>query len=235
MVLNRSPTDEEVDAEVEKEQARVASEKRKGHVDFGREIEEIRSRVGDIESSLSSLQETVTASTKRVEDMLKQALQKFLPKEANTMHENMEPLSSTPVLAPSGPSNSSSTPVLPPLGPTGNSSTPILPASGTTSHSEDVWQELERELLLPSAQAVDPKSSAAGDINIDVVITSDVAKENEPVIVDVTDNVGTRGEEEIQCAQEVPHTEEESGDKAIPATIESLPVRQFWHEWFYGL
>lgn len=77
MLLNRSPTDEEVDAEVAKEQKRLSEEKRKGPADYGRAIEEVRSRVGDLEGSFSSLREHVTASTKRVEDMLKEALEKW--------------------------------------------------------------------------------------------------------------------------------------------------------------
>ena len=111
MLLNRSPTDEEVDAEVAKEQKRLSEEKRKGPADYGRAIEEVRSRVGDLEGSFSSLREHVTASTKRVEDMLKEALEKWGPKEGTALHENMEPSSSTKVVG----------------------------TSGLTSHSQEVW------------------------------------------------------------------------------------------------
>ena len=181
MVLNRPPTDEEVDAEVEKERKRLEEEKRKGPADYGRAIEEVRSHVGDLESSFSSLREHVTASTKRVEDMLKEALEKWGPKEGNAVHGNIEPSSSTKVVA----------------------------TSGMTSHSQEVRQVVQKDFLMPMLQAVDPSievapSIAVGDINKDDVVTSDVAQDKEPVNVDIIDNAAMRSETPSQLVEELP-------------------------------
>lgn len=188
MQLNRSPTDEEVDAEVAKERSRLSEEKRKGPADYGRAIEEVRSRVGELEGSFSSLREHVTASTKRVEDMLKAALEKWGSKEGTALHENMEPSSSTQVVGTSGP----------------------------TSHSQEVRQVAQKDLIMPMVKAVDPSieaelTIAARDINNDEVVTRDVEKDKEVIKLDVTGNADTGVDADASPSEEVPEDVDRGG------------------------
>ena len=75
MLKNKAPYDAEVDAEVAKEYQRIQDEKRRVRPDPGIEIEAMRTRVTDLEGSVTSLRENVAASHKRMEDMMRLILQ----------------------------------------------------------------------------------------------------------------------------------------------------------------
>lgn len=53
MMKNRPPYDAEVDAEVAKEYERLQEEKRRARPDHGREIEAVRTRVSDLEGTVT--------------------------------------------------------------------------------------------------------------------------------------------------------------------------------------
>ena len=70
MLKGRAPYDAEVDTEVAKEYQRLQEEKHRVKPDHGREIDEVRTRVSELEGSITRLGENVTASHKRLEDMM---------------------------------------------------------------------------------------------------------------------------------------------------------------------
>jgi transcription termination factor NusB len=98
MLLGRAPFDPEVDAEVAREYQRQQEEKRKVRPDHAREIEDVRTRVADLESSLTRIEENATASNKRMEDMMRQILRGQRMKEAIVSEDVTEPASSTKVV-----------------------------------------------------------------------------------------------------------------------------------------
>jgi hypothetical protein len=70
MLKNRAPYDAEVDAEVAKEYQRIQDQKRRVRPDHGSEIEAIRTRVTDLEGTVTRVGENVAASHKRIEEMM---------------------------------------------------------------------------------------------------------------------------------------------------------------------
>lgn len=98
MVLGRAPFDAEIDAEVAKEYQRQQEDKRKVRPDYAREIEEVRSRITELESSLTCLGENVNASNKRMEDMMRQVLHNQGLKQTIVLEDVPEPSSSTKVV-----------------------------------------------------------------------------------------------------------------------------------------
>jgi hypothetical protein len=99
MLKGRPPYDAEVDAEVAKEYQRVQDEKRRVKPDHGREIDAVRTRVSELEGGLTRLGETMTASHKRLEDMMQLILQNQGKKHANIGEHITEPSSSAIVTA----------------------------------------------------------------------------------------------------------------------------------------
>ena len=94
MMKNRAPYDAEVDAEVANEYERLQEEKRRGRPDHGREIEAVRTRVSDLEGTVTRLGENVAASHKRMEDMLQKILQHQGAKQIIAGDHTVEPSSS---------------------------------------------------------------------------------------------------------------------------------------------
>jgi hypothetical protein len=74
MLKNRPPYNAEVDAEVAKEYQCQQEEKRRARPDHGREIKAVRTRVSDLEGSITRFGENVSASHKRLEDMMRMIL-----------------------------------------------------------------------------------------------------------------------------------------------------------------
>ena len=66
--------------------------------DHGREIEAVRTRVSDLEGSVTRLGENVAASHKRLEDMMQLILQNQGKKHANVGEDITEPSSSAKML-----------------------------------------------------------------------------------------------------------------------------------------
>lgn len=98
MMKNRPPYDAEVDAEVAKEYERLQEEKRRARPDHGREIEAVRTRVSDLEGTVTRLGENVAASHKRMEDMMRKILQNQGQKQVHAGEDTMEPSSSAQML-----------------------------------------------------------------------------------------------------------------------------------------
>lgn len=98
MLKNRPPYDAEVDAEVAKEYERLQEQKRKVRTDHGREIEAVRTRVMDLEGTVSRLGEDVAASHKRMEEMMQKILLNQSHKEGHAGEETTEPSSSLQML-----------------------------------------------------------------------------------------------------------------------------------------
>jgi hypothetical protein len=95
---NRPPYDAEVDAEVAKEYERLQAEKRRARPNHGREIEAVRTRVSDLEGTVTRLGENVAASHKRMEDMMRTIMQNQGLKQVHAGEETMEPSSSAQML-----------------------------------------------------------------------------------------------------------------------------------------
>ena len=98
MLKGRPPYDAEVDAEVAKEYQRVQDEKRRAKPDHGREIDAVRTRVSELEGSVTRLGENMSASHKRLEEMMQLILQNQGKKHANAGEDITEPSSSTKML-----------------------------------------------------------------------------------------------------------------------------------------
>lgn len=98
MLKNRAPYDAEVDAEVAKEYQRIQEEKRKARPDHGLELESVRTRVSDLEGSVTRLGVSVEASHKRLEDMMRIILQNQGQKHGNAGEDTTEPSSSAKML-----------------------------------------------------------------------------------------------------------------------------------------
>ena len=75
MLQNRPLYDAEVDAEVAKEYELLQEEKHKVRTDHGREIVAVRTRVMDLEGTVTCLGEDVAPSHKRMEEMMQKILQ----------------------------------------------------------------------------------------------------------------------------------------------------------------
>jgi hypothetical protein len=99
MLKNRAPYDAEVDAEVAKEYQRIQDEKRKVRPDHGAEIEAIRTRMTDVEGSVTRLGENVAALQKRMEDMMRMILQNQSQKHPSAIESLTEPSSSAQIPA----------------------------------------------------------------------------------------------------------------------------------------
>jgi hypothetical protein len=95
MLKNRAPYDAEVDAEVAKEYKRIQESKRRVRPDHGSDIEAIRTRVTDLESSVTRIGENVAALHKRMEDMMRMILQNQSHKHPPIIDSMTEPTSST--------------------------------------------------------------------------------------------------------------------------------------------
>ena len=98
MLKNWPPYDVEVDAEVAKEYQRQQEEKRKARPDHGREIKAVRTRVSDLEASVTRLGENVVASHKCLEDMMRMIFQNQGQKHSNAGEDMTEPSSSAKML-----------------------------------------------------------------------------------------------------------------------------------------
>ena len=98
MLKNRPPYDAEVDAEVAKEYQRQHEEKRKACPDHGREIEAVRTRMADLEGSITRLGENVVASQQRREEMMRMILRNQGQKQLNAGEDMIEPSSSAKML-----------------------------------------------------------------------------------------------------------------------------------------
>jgi hypothetical protein len=98
MLKNRAPYDAEVDAEVAKEYQRIQEEKRRARPDHGSEMESMRTRVTDLEGSVTRLGENVAASNKRMEDMMRMILQNQSQKHPTNIDSMTEPSSSAKML-----------------------------------------------------------------------------------------------------------------------------------------
>ena len=92
------PYDAEVDAEVAKEYQLIQEEKRKAQPDHGLELESVRTRVSDLEGSVTRLGVSVEASHKRLEDMMRIILQNQGQKHGNAGEDTTEPSSSAKML-----------------------------------------------------------------------------------------------------------------------------------------
>ena len=95
---NRPPYDAEVDVEVAKEYERLQEEKRRARPDQVREIEAVRTRVSDLEGTVTRLGENVAASNKRMEEMMRKILQNQGRKQVHAGEDTMEPSSSAQML-----------------------------------------------------------------------------------------------------------------------------------------
>jgi hypothetical protein len=98
MLKNKAPYDAEVDAEVAKEYQRIQDEKRRVRPNHGSEIEAMRTRVMELEGSVTRLGENVAASHKRTEDMMRMILQNQSQKHPTNIDSMTEPSSSTKML-----------------------------------------------------------------------------------------------------------------------------------------
>ena len=74
MLLNRPPFDAEVDKEVALEYARLQEDKHRGRLPQSREVEEMRTRVTDLENTVRGLGDKLTTSHKGLEAMLNEVL-----------------------------------------------------------------------------------------------------------------------------------------------------------------
>ena len=98
MLKNRAPYDAEVDAEVAKEFQRIQDEKRRVRPDHGLELEAMRTRVTDLEGSVTRLGENVAASHKRMEEMMRMILHNQSLKLQANIDSMTEPSSSAKML-----------------------------------------------------------------------------------------------------------------------------------------
>ena len=95
MLKNRAPYDAEVDSEVAKEYQRIQDEKRRARPDPHKELDSMRTRVSDLEGSVTRLDENMAASHKRMEDMMRMILQNQGQKHPIALDNITEPSSST--------------------------------------------------------------------------------------------------------------------------------------------
>ena len=98
MLKNRASYDAEVDAEVAKDYQRIQDEKRRVRPNHGSEIEAMRTRVTDLEGSVTRLGADLTASHKRMEDMMRTFFQNQGQKHPTAIDDMMEPSSSAQML-----------------------------------------------------------------------------------------------------------------------------------------
>ena len=112
MLKWRPPYDAEVDAKVAKEYQRVQDEKRRAKPDHGREIDVVRTCVSELEGSVTHLGESMSASHKRLEEMMQLILQNQGKKHANIGEDITEPSSSTKMLDTSALSSTTAEPTV---------------------------------------------------------------------------------------------------------------------------
>lgn len=190
MLKNRPPYDTEVDVEVAKEFQRIQEEKRTSRPDHGRDIEEVRTRITDLEGNVARLGENVSASHKRLEEMLRQLLQNRGTKETTAAEDVIEP----------------------------SSSTKVVETSGLTSTTTEAWTVVQKDFLLPMLHPV-PVGNVAqpvlntGDIDVAEGVNRNEGEEEDVAAVDVDDD-GAPECDEDNAVDDV-HVEEEEGDKPM--------------------
>lgn len=194
MVLGRAPFDPEIDAEVAKEYQRQQEDKRKVRPDYAREIEEVRSRITELESSLTCLGENVNASNKRMEDMMHQVLHNQGLKQTIVLEDVPEPSSSTKVVE-----------------------TSTL-TSTTTSAQTAVLQEFRMPMLKSTAPpTMTQNASAPLPPTVTEVVLNDVSTDVPVVHADVTDNTAVTTEEvdnshEVLAGNDLPKDHDKEDD-----------------------
>ena len=198
MLKNRAPYDAEVDAEVAKEYQRIQDEKRRVRPDHGSEIEAIRTRVTDLEGSVTRLGDNVAASHKRMEEMMRLILQNQGHKNPTSIGDTTEPSSSGKMLQ-----NAALTATEVPQLAQKQAPTSVLSAMGGT------------DLHLASVVHVptDVLEDVACDANTDVV---GVQMTSETIIASIIEDVLEEGKK----ATEPPAIEE-----LAEATNEEMPVQ----------
>ena len=98
MLLNRPLFDLEVDKEVALDYARLQEDKRRGRLPQSREVEEMRTRVTDLENSVWGLGDKLTTSHKGLEAILNKVLEGLGQPSFTAMEEVMKPSASTKVV-----------------------------------------------------------------------------------------------------------------------------------------
>ena len=98
MLLNRPPFYPEVDKEVALEYARLQEDKHRGRLPQSREVEEMHTRVTDLENSVRGLGDKLTTSHKGLEAMLNKVLEGLGQLSFTAMEEVMKPSASPEVI-----------------------------------------------------------------------------------------------------------------------------------------
>ena len=181
MLKNRPPFDAEVDAEVAAEFKRLQEENRKGVKPQSREVEEMHTRVTDLENCLNRLGEHFTTSHKSLEAMMKKVLEGLGQSSGTTMEEVTNPLAFAE----------------------------ILDAAGANSSGIAAWKNIETNFLLPmltSGKALNAAQSVT--VNVNSGIATDVAlgvQSNKDVVVDddVGDSVAPSEEDAVDGTEDV--------------------------------
>ena len=225
MLKNRAPYDAEVDAEVAKEYQRIQDEKRRVRPDPSIEIEAMRTRVTDLEGSVTSLRENVAASHKRMEDMMRLILQNQTQKHTANVDSVTEPLSSAKMLDISALTSTTTDLV---MAVEKKAPTPVLNAVGSAD------MRLASAVHVPSDVAVDAATDAVTDIqgvstNSETIIASiieDILEEgkNTTQTPAIDDRVEPTNEEVlVQAMENVEEGHPEiSGNADVPEDIASL-------------
>lgn len=208
-MLGREPLDDEIDAEVAKELKRISEQKNKGRYDASKELEEVRTRMLEMEGSVMRLEEKVTSSQQRIEDMLKDFLLEKRRASEQSVEYTVQPPSSVQVIAGTEPMS-----------------------QGTAA-----WTTVQSDFLLPmlksSAPHLENPVPVADDIATDPIpveenVVDDVVvagADKDVVGTDVTTDVvepmsteGSKFEDVVVVVEEGEIQEEEDDAYALPTT-----------------
>ena len=170
MLLNRPLFDAEVDKEVALEYARLQEDMRRGRLPQSREVEEMRTRVTNLENTMRGLGEKLTTSHKGLEAMLLKVLEGLGQPSFTAMEEVTRP----------------------------SASTEVVDAAAAQSQGTRAWKTIETTVfpaLLNTPAEADVLRPVPTDVDCDVAehVEADVQIEKE--VIDDDDAVDIAGEE----------------------------------------
>jgi hypothetical protein len=207
MLKNRAPYNAEVDAEVAKEHQRIQDEKRRVHPNHGSEIEAMRTRVTDLEGSVTRLGENVAASHKRMEDMMRMILQNQGQKHPTAIDDMTEPSSSAKMLETSA---LTSTTVKLKMLAQKQAPTPVLSAMGGAD------MRLASVVHVPSDVAEDVATDAITDVQ-------GVHTSPETVIASIIEDVLEEGKKLMESIAIDDHVEPTNEEVPVQAMEDVVP------------
>ena len=170
MLLNRPPFDAEVDKEVALEYARLQEDKRRGRLPQSREVEEMCTRVTDLENTVRGLGEKLTTSHKGLEAMLHKILEGLAQPSCTAMEEITKP----------------------------SASTEVVDAAAAQSQGTRAWKTIETTVfptLLNTPAEADVLRPDPTDVDCDVAEHVEADMQIEKEVVDNDDAVNIAGEE----------------------------------------